>query len=90
MFPLFHILTPFLHERYLAVSGCMHVRNIKLTPREKECLRWAAEGKSSWEIGMILTISERTAINHLQNAGRKLQATNRVQAVARAVLYKLI
>src|ERR1700730_6509609 len=26
---------------------------IELSPRERDCLRWTAEGKSSWDIGMI-------------------------------------
>ena len=28
-----------------------------LSPREKECLLWAARGKSDWDIGMILGLS---------------------------------
>ena len=48
-----------------------------LTPREVECLRWAAEGKSEWEISAILHVSEHTADKHLANAHRKLGAANR-------------
>lgn len=61
-----------------------------LTKREKECLLWAARGKTSWEIGGILSISEPTAIFHLTNAKNKLQATNRRQAVAKAISLRLI
>ena len=56
-----------------------------LTSRETECLRWAAAGKSEWEIGAILGISEHTAERHLLNAKNKLRAVNRVQAVAEAI-----
>lgn len=56
-----------------------------LTPREVECIRWAAAGKSEWEIGTILNISEHTAERHLLNAKNKLCAVNRVQAVAEAI-----
>lgn len=56
-----------------------------LTPRERECLQWAAIGKSEWEISQILGISEHTSEKHLLNAKTKLGATNRVQAVAEAI-----
>ncbi len=56
-----------------------------LTQRETECLRWAAVGKSEWEISQILGISEHTSEKHLLNAKAKLGAANRVQAVAEAI-----
>ena len=57
----------------------------RLTPREKECLQWAAFGKSEWEVSQILGISEHTAEKHLLNAKTKLGASNRVHAVAEAI-----
>jgi LuxR family quorum sensing-dependent transcriptional regulator len=56
-----------------------------LTPREREVLSWVAEGKSAWEIGMILKITKRTADEHVQTASRKLNASTRAQAVAIAI-----
>ncbi|TIT89542.1 MAG: helix-turn-helix transcriptional regulator, partial [Mesorhizobium sp.] len=61
------------------------VDHIELTPRERECLQWAAVGKSEWEISQILGISEHTSEKHLLNAKSKLGAANRVQAVAEAI-----
>ncbi len=61
-----------------------------LTPREIECLKWAAEGKSEWEISAILHISEHTADKHLANAHRKLGAANRGHAVALAIRWGFI
>lgn len=61
------------------------VPRVELTPRETECLKWAAVGKSEWEISQILGISEHTAEKHLLNAKFKLGAVNRVQAVAEAI-----
>lgn len=61
-----------------------------LTKREKECLLWASRGKTSWEIGGILLISEPTVVFHLTNAKNKLEATNRRQAVAKAISLRLI
>ncbi len=53
-----------------------------LTRREAECLRWAAEGKTNWEIATILDISENTVRFHFKNLLRRLNATSRAQAVA--------
>ena len=39
-----------------------------LTGRELECLEWVSHGKTSWEIGTILDLSERTVNFHLSNA----------------------
>ncbi len=62
----------------------------KLTPRELEALRWTMEGKTAWEVGTILGISERTAVLHLQNAMHKLESTNKHQAVLKALRLGLI
>lgn len=56
-----------------------------LSPRELECLRWASKGKTAWEIGRVLGISEHTAIFHLRNASTKLGTANRQQAVAKSI-----
>jgi DNA-binding CsgD family transcriptional regulator len=56
-----------------------------LTPREREVLGWVAQGKSAWEIGQILNIAKRTVDEHVANAIKKLNAVNRVQAIAIAV-----
>jgi len=62
----------------------------RLSAREKDCLRWRAMGKSDWEIGQILAISERTIKFHLECARSKLGATNTVHAVARAMAHGLV
>lgn len=62
----------------------------KLSMRELDCLRWAAEGKSSDEIAVILDISAHTVVSYLKNAMRKLDAVNRMQAIARACRLELI
>lgn len=56
-----------------------------LTPKEREILRWATEGKTVWEISKIRSISQATVKFHLRNIYGKLQVTNRVQAVNEAV-----
>jgi LuxR family quorum sensing-dependent transcriptional regulator len=61
-----------------------------LTSREIEALTWVAHGKSALEIGKILGIAKRTVDEHVQNAARKLHASNRTQAVAIALRKHLI
>lgn len=61
-----------------------------LTPREEECIFWACEGKTAWEISKIINISERTTVFHLTGATQKLGAVNRQHAVAKAILGGLI
>lgn len=63
---------------------------VELSPRERDCLSWAAEGKSSWDIGAILAISESTVNFHIKNAMRKLRTTSRVVAVVKAIRLNLI
>ena len=58
------------------------VGGILLSPREFECLEWAARGKSAWEIGQILGISRRTAAFHLDNAKARLAVRSICQAVS--------
>jgi DNA-binding CsgD family transcriptional regulator len=61
-----------------------------LTPRELEAMRWTMDGKTAWEVGSILGITERTAVLHLNNAMRKLGCVNKHQAVLKALRLGLI
>ncbi len=61
-----------------------------LSPRERECLLWTARGKSAWEIGAILSISERTVVFHLSNAMHKLGVHNKIYGVVKAIMAGLI
>jgi len=61
-----------------------------LTPRELEVLRWTMEGKTAWEVGAVLGISERTVVFHANNAMQKLGSINKQQAVLKALRLGLI
>jgi DNA-binding CsgD family transcriptional regulator len=63
---------------------------IVITERECEILRWIAAGKTNWEIGKILQISEFTVKNHVQSILKKLSANSRAQAVTMAISAGLI
>jgi LuxR family quorum sensing-dependent transcriptional regulator len=78
----------------VALSAFQRVRELQeprakskphLSPREREVLTWVAQGRSAWEIGLILNIAKRTADEHVQSAIRKLGALNRAHAVAIAL-----
>jgi DNA-binding CsgD family transcriptional regulator len=63
---------------------------LRVSGRESQVLRWVAAGKSDWEIGKILRISEKTVNFHVQNAKRKLGVGTRPQAVVAAMREGLI
>ena len=87
--PIVHLLSLYAFEKIRQLSGYSEP-GPSITPREREILTWSASGKTAWEIGEILHISKRTVDEHLTNAAHKLDATNRAQAVARAMRYRLI
>ncbi|AVN23565.1 MULTISPECIES: LuxR family transcriptional regulator AbaR [Acinetobacter] len=64
--------------------------NLYLTNREKEALRWTAEGKTSAEIAQILGVTERTVNFHLGNSMQKLNVNNKISAAIRAVMLGLL
>lgn len=66
------------------------VTSPRLTAREREVLTWVAAGKSYWEVGRILGISERTVRHFMANSRAKLDAVSNKQAVALAVSAGLI
>lgn len=59
-------------------------KNNPLSVRERDCLKLAMLGKTSSEIGTILSLSEYTISQYLAAATRKVNASNRTHAVALA------
>jgi DNA-binding CsgD family transcriptional regulator len=57
---------------------------VMMTAREREVLRWTAEGKTAYEISQILAVSERTVNFHINNVVSKLGASNKTQAAVKA------
>jgi LuxR family transcriptional regulator, quorum-sensing system regulator BjaR1 len=53
-------------------------------------LRWAALGKTAWETGQILHISERNVRWHIEEAQRKLMTNNKTATVAVAIVNREI
>jgi len=85
--PYMQVLSSYLHEAVRRVAGLEGAAaGEPLTPRECECLRWAADGKTSGEIAQLLCLAESTVNFHLNKAMHKLRVCNRQHAVARAAL----
>jgi len=78
------------HERITLKPSRHQFPTAFLTDREKDALSWAARGKTNSETADILSISEQTVEFHVRNASRKLNATNKTQAVAIALTLGLI
>ena len=74
----------------LLVPAALQPERPALTPRELEALRWTMDGKTAWEVGAVLGISERTAVLHINNAMHKLNCVNKHQAVLKALRLGLI
>lgn len=63
---------------------------VSLSPREQECLQWVSQGKSSADIGIILSLSPRTVDSYLEKVCAKFRVRTRIEAVASAVRQGMI
>lgn len=63
---------------------------VALTGQQRKCLSWAAEGKTTEEIALILDISVSTVNKHLDSASALLNANGRTHAIAKAIDGKLM
>lgn len=61
-----------------------------LKPRELECLRWIASGKTNWEISRILGVSEAGAVYYVRRLMAKLEVHNRQLLANRAITLGLL
>ncbi len=89
--PYLHIL---LHRVAINLESGTGINSVNaarpVTSREVDVLRWVKEGKSNYEIGLILGISGLTVKNHLQKIYKKLNVQNRAQAVSRCISLRLL
>lgn len=61
-----------------------------LSKGERDALSWIGAGKTTWEISVILHISEATVDARVRRAMKKLDAVNRTHAVVSAIKSKQI
>lgn len=62
----------------------------KLTDRQRDCVLWAARGKTDWEISRILEISHETVIQHLKDARERYETHKRASLILYALYDGLI
>lgn len=65
-------------------------REERLTYREVEVLQLICQGMSNQTIAQTLFLSEKTVKNHLTNIFRKINVTDRTQAVLYALKHKIV
>ena len=88
---ILELVVPHFHQVITRIADQQSRDNIPpLSKREIEVLNWLRQGKSSWDISMILHISERTVNFHVNNIKRKLDVVSRLQAVSVAFQQGLI
>ena len=56
-----------------------------LSDRERECLFWVSEGKTTEDVALILGVSSNTVNSYITHAIQKLSASNRAMAIATAI-----
>lgn len=82
-----------------AVAHMMHLRIItlpanyvrrSLTPRQREVLEWVADGKTTQDVAILMSISAAMVEKHLRLARESLNVETTAQAVAKGTLLNLI
>lgn len=88
--PIIQLLATHLHQAVRRLGSLSQEVDANLTMRERECLTWAADGKTSNEIAQLLGISDNTVNFHLNNAMQKLDVVSRQHAIGKASFQRLI
>ena len=79
-----------LTEHLMSLSEPLPSDPVRLTRRERDCMAFVADGKSDWDVSVILGLSAATVRFHIDNARRKFDAVTRAQAVAKLVNLRMI
>lgn len=88
VFPLLQFVGGLAFEcarRLRSMRGSLAASLPRLTERQRECVRWAACGKSNWEISRIMGLSKETVIDHLRQARERYGAANRTSLTVQAL-----
>jgi LuxR family quorum sensing-dependent transcriptional regulator len=85
-----HLMALYLHERLRQMLAPEPMTALpealpRLSPGEVECVKWLLAGKSDWEMGEILGISEATAHWRIERAKAKFGVKTRAQLAALAI-----
>jgi LuxR family quorum-sensing system transcriptional regulator CciR len=84
--PLLQLVGAFAFEAARRMRRSRHSAGpVPLTDRQRECVMWAARGKSDWEIACILGISEETVGEHLRHARERYGVVKRTLVAIHAL-----
>lgn len=90
MLPRAHMMCCYALGKYLAASQGERSLNGVLSERERECLKWVSEGKTTDEVALILGVSSNTVNSYVAHAIQKFGASNRAMAIATAIRSRTI
>lgn len=76
-------------SKYIHAAGDQEKPPV-LTARELDCLQWMTVGKTAWEIGRILSISEAGVNFHISNLRTKFNVSKRTDVVLKAIRMGLV
>lgn len=85
-----HLMAIHLHARLCQRARPEPRTRPSLTPREIDCLQWAAKGKSASDIAEIMRITRRTVVFHTENAKQKFGVATLPQAIAQGLRHDII
>lgn len=75
-----------LFEAAVHLNEADHLERVpRLTARQRECVLWVARGKSDWEIGQILGLSQLTVSEHMKKAQEAFEVSRRTALLSRAL-----
>ena len=85
------ILARYGYDRISAILGDpAEIAQLTLSERERDILTLVAQGKTNWEIGAILNLSEYSVRDYLKDVSKRMQTSNRTHSVTRAIQLGLI
>jgi len=73
-----------------SITTSQYAEPIKISDRERQILELVSNGKTNWEIGKILSISEFSVRDYLATLSKRLETCNRTHTVTRALQLSLI
>lgn len=82
-----HLVGLYFHThlcRRVVAASATPEGGVMLSQRERQCVAWAARGKTLAEAAVLMGITPRTVAFHLDNARRKLGTTTIAHCVAEA------
>lgn len=80
-----HVMCSYALGRHLDAMQDGRATAGVLSDRERECLKWVSEGKTTDEVALILGVSSNTVNSYVAHAIQKFGASNRAMAIATAI-----